>query len=100
MLLVNINVKPSAHILFLSFIPRSILIKNNNTHIAQGLKPSKSPIMTVTIGRAIFLVSTLPIKGMSNTLLSKSSKYLNISTSSLISYVGNFISPINSPTLS
>ena len=44
--LVNRKANPKVNIFFLSFIPIRTLIKNNNTHIAQGLNPSINPIIT------------------------------------------------------
>jgi len=32
-------------------MPKSNVIKNNNAHIAQGLKPSNKPIITVKSGK-------------------------------------------------
>ena len=48
-----INVKPNIHIRRLSFMFISMVIKNNNTHIAQGLKPSTKPITIDIIGNRI-----------------------------------------------
>ena len=100
---VIINASPNDHILFLFFIPRSILIRNSKTHIAHGLKPSNKPIITVTKGIARFFKFTFPIKGIFTILLFFSS-FIKSSILSLVllftSSLGNSILPIYSPTMS
>ena len=100
---VIINARPNDHILFLSFMPRSMLIRNSKTHMAHGLKPSNKPIIMVTKGIARFFKFILPIKGIFTILLFFSS-FIKSSMLSLvllfISSLGNSIFPIYSPTMS
>ena len=58
-----INVNPKIHIFFLSFIFRSIVIKNISIHIAHGLNPSTNPSTTASIGSDTVLALILPNTG-------------------------------------
>ena len=61
--LVNKNALPNINIFFLSLVPSKIFIKNNNTHIAHGLKPSINPNNIDINGRENVFTFTLPTIG-------------------------------------